>query len=56
MEITQININEFYNFVDQISKITSTEGLDINNLAQNIKTNLDYLLSQVAWLMSQYFN
>ena len=45
MEITQININEFYNFVeDQISKITSTEGLDINNLAQNIMTNLDYLI------------
>ena len=39
MEITQTNINEFYDFVqDQISKITTKEGLDINNLAKNIMT------------------
>ena len=33
MEITQTNINEFYDFLKkQISKITTKEGLDINLL------------------------
>ena len=46
MEITQTNINEFYKFVqDQISKITTKDGLDINNLVKNIMTDLDYLIS-----------
>ena len=47
MEITQTKINEFYNFVEeQLSKITTKEGLlDINNLAQNIMTNLHYFIS-----------
>ena len=46
MEITQTNINEFYNLVqDQLSKITTKEGLDINNLVKNIMTDLDYLIS-----------
>ena len=46
MEITQKNINEFYNIVqEQISKITTEEGLDINNLVKNIMTDLDYLIS-----------
>jgi hypothetical protein len=35
MEITQTNINEFYNLVqDQLSKITTKEGLDINNFVK----------------------
>jgi len=43
MEITQININEFYNLVqDQIDKITTKEELDFNNLINNIMTNVDY--------------
>jgi hypothetical protein len=46
MEITQTNINEFYDFVqDEISKITIKEGLDITGLLQNIMTNLDNLIS-----------
>ena len=46
MEITQTNINEFYNLVqDQISKITTKEAVDINNLAKNIMINLDNLIS-----------
>jgi hypothetical protein len=46
MEISQTSINEFYNFVqDQINKITTEEGLDINNLVKNIMTDLDYLIS-----------
>jgi hypothetical protein len=46
MEITQTNINEFYNFVqDQISKITTKDGVDINNLVKNIMTDLDYHIS-----------
>ena len=46
MEITQTNINEFYDFVqDEISKITTKEGLDITGLLQNIMTNLDNLIS-----------
>jgi hypothetical protein len=46
MEITQTNINEFYDFLqDQISKITTKEGLDINGLLQNIMTNLGNLIS-----------
>ena len=37
MEITQTNITEFYNLVqDQISKINTKEGLDINFLLNNI--------------------
>jgi hypothetical protein len=51
MEITQKNINEFYNIVqDQISKIiTKEEKLDINNLIKNIMTNLDYLVSSETY-------
>ena len=50
MEITQTNINEFYNIVqDQIRKITTKEGLDINNLAKNIIANLDYLISSETY-------
>jgi hypothetical protein len=46
MEITQTKINEFYNIVqEQISKTTTEEGLDINNLVKNIMTDLDYLIS-----------
>jgi hypothetical protein len=46
MEIIQTNINEVYNFVqEQISKITTKDGLDINNLVKNIMTDLDYLIS-----------
>jgi hypothetical protein len=47
MEITQKSINEFHNIVqEQISKITTKEGLDIHNLVKNIMTNVeDYLLS-----------
>ena len=46
MEITQTNINEFYNFVqDEISKISTKEGLDINGLLQNIMANFDSLIS-----------
>jgi hypothetical protein len=46
MEITQTNINEFYNIVqEQISKITTKEVLDINNLVKNIMTDLDNLIS-----------
>ena len=45
MEINQTNIKEFYNLVqDQISKITTIEGLDINDLAKNIMANLDHLI------------
>ena len=55
MEITQTNINEFYDFVqDQISKITTKEGLDINNLAKNIMTNLDYLISSETYESQRY--
>ena len=46
MEITQTDINEFYNIVEnQISKITTKEGLHINSLIQNIMANLDYIIS-----------
>lgn len=49
MEIKQTNINEFYNFVqDQISKITTKEELHID-LAKNIMTNLDYLISSETY-------
>lgn len=45
MEITQTNINEYYHIVqDQINKIKTKEGLDINFLLNNIMTNLDYLM------------
>ena len=50
MEITQKNINEFYNFVqDEISKITANGELDSNNLAKNIMINLDYLISSETY-------
>jgi hypothetical protein len=51
MEITQTNINEFYNIVqDQISKITTKEGLDIDNLVKNIMINVeDYLISSETY-------
>ena len=50
MEITYTNINEFYNLVqDQISKITTKEELDFNNLTNNIMTNLDYLISSETY-------
>ena len=50
MEITQTNVNEFYNFVqDQISKITTEDGVDINNLAKNIMINLDNLISSETY-------
>ncbi len=49
MEITQTNITEFYNLVqDQISKITTQERVDIN-LVKNIMTNLDYLISSETY-------
>ena len=45
MEITQTNINEYYNLVqDQISKLNTKEGLDINILLNNIMANLDHLI------------
>jgi hypothetical protein len=50
MEITQTNIKEFYNIVqEQISKITIEEGLDINNLVKNIMTDLDHLISHETY-------
>ena len=50
MEITQTNINEFYNLVqDQISKLTTKEAVNINNLAKNIMINLDYLISSETY-------
>ena len=50
MEITQININGFYNFVqEEISKITTKEGLDINILLKNIMMHLDYLISSETY-------
>ncbi len=55
MEITQKSINEFYNIVqDQISKKTTKEGLDINNLAKNIMTKLDYLISSETYESQRY--
>ena len=45
MEITQTNIYEYYHIVqDQINKINTKKGLDINILLNNIMTNLDYLM------------
>ena len=45
MEIIHTNINEYYNIVqDQINKINTKEGLDINILLNNIMTNLDNLI------------
>lgn len=42
MEINQTNINDFYNLVqEQLSKITTKEGIDINDL-KNLMTYLDY--------------
>jgi len=50
MEITQTNINEFYNIVqEQIRKITTQEGVDFNNLINNIMTNLEYLISSETY-------
>jgi hypothetical protein len=44
MEITQTNLNEFYNFVqNEITKINTKDRLDIN-LVKNIMTNLEYLI------------
>ncbi len=55
MEITQTNITEFYNLVqDQISKITTQERVDINNLAKNIMTKLDYLISSETYESQRY--
>ena len=46
MEITQANINKYYHTVqDQISKINTKEGIDINILLNNIKVNLDHFIS-----------
>jgi hypothetical protein len=46
MEITQTNINEYYHMVqDQISKINTKDGVDINNLVKNIMIDLDYHIS-----------
>jgi hypothetical protein len=55
MEITQTNINEFYNFIqDQITRITTKDGLlDINNLIKNIMTDLDYLISYETYESQQ---
>ncbi|HEX7257922.1 MAG TPA: hypothetical protein VF242_07665 [Nitrososphaeraceae archaeon] len=51
MEITQTNINEFYNLVqDQISKLTTKEAVDINNLAKNIMINLDNRISSETYV------
>ena len=50
MEITQTDLNEFYNIVqDQISKITTKEGVEIDNLAKNIMTNLDQVVSSETY-------
>lgn len=50
MEITQAKINEYYHIVqDQISKIITKEGLDINILSKNIMTNLDDLISSETY-------
>ena len=45
MEITQANIIEYYHMVqDQISKINTKEGTDINILLNNIMENLDHFI------------
>ena len=45
MEISQANINEYYHMIqDQISKINTKEGTDINILLNNIMANLDHLI------------
>ena len=45
MEISQANINEYYHMIqDQISKINTKEGTDINILLNNIIANLDHLI------------
>lgn len=50
MEITQAKINEYYHIVqDQISKLITKEGLDINILSKNIMTNLDDLISSETY-------
>ena len=50
MEITQAKINEYYHIVqDQIIKIITKEGLDINILSKNIMTNLDDLISSETY-------
>ena len=46
MEMNQANINEIYKIVqDQIIKINTKEGIDINLLSKNIMTHVDYLIS-----------
>ena len=50
MEITQKNINEFYNLVQsQLGTITTNEGLDTDNLIRNIMKNLGYLISSETY-------
>ena len=50
MEITQANINEYYHTIqDQISKINTKEGIDINILLNNIMANLDHLISSETY-------
>jgi len=50
MEINQANINEIYKIVqDQITKINTKEGIDINLLSKNIMTHLDYLISSETY-------
>ena len=54
MEITQTNIHDFYNFIqDQITKITTKDELDINNLVKNIMIDLDYLISYETYESQQ---
>lgn len=50
MEMNQANINEIYKIVqDQITKINTKEGIDINLLTKNIMTHLDYLISSETY-------
>ena len=54
MEITQTNINEFYSFVqDQLTKITTKDGLDINIIVKNIMTDLNNLTSYETYESQQ---
>ena len=49
MEITQININEFYETVEvYITKTIIKEGL-IKILSNNMMTNLDYVISSETY-------
>ena len=50
MEMNQANINEIYKIIqDQITKINTKEGIDINLLSKNIMTHLDYLISSETY-------